>query len=71
MVTTAVTAVVTTTTIAATTTSSTTTTRPAVVQIREVTRDQIPVWMWVLLGISGAINLAVLGAFLNNRYRAV
>lgn len=55
-------------TIATTTTSSTI---PPVTRVKVVTRDRIPVWIWVLLALSGAANLAVLGAFLNNRYRSI
>lgn len=53
------------------TTTTTTSTLPRIIEVREVPRDRIPVWMWVVLGLSVAVNLAILGAFLNNRYRTV
>ncbi len=34
-------------------------------------KSGIPWWIWAILGVSGAANLAVLGAYLNRRYRDV
>ncbi|HET7487546.1 MAG TPA: hypothetical protein VFJ85_06410 [Acidimicrobiales bacterium] len=69
------TAATTTTTESTTTTSSTTTTTlPPVTsavalppQVQKV--QSIPAWLVVLLAASVAVNLAVLGAFLNSRFR--